>query len=101
MFLIFASIVIKRQINYSLLKEPGRNYEQTVYMNYPEGLSNDDLKNLRSGWRRNSSNIIDVTATSQLPTQLSSKKPNSEIYAMSVDNAFQEFFDLDMVGGRS
>src|SRR5258708_39415291 len=30
-FLIVASMMIKRQVDYSLLKEPGRNHDQIVY----------------------------------------------------------------------
>jgi len=100
LFLIFACLVIKRQINYSLLKEPGRNYDQVVYMTYPPNLNNDALKNLRSNWRKNNSNIIDVTATSQLPNQISGKKIDSDVYILAVDNAFQEFYDLKMLQGE-
>ncbi|MEJ0032770.1 MAG: FtsX-like permease family protein [Bacteroidota bacterium] len=34
-FLIVSSILISRQINYSLIKEPGRNHDQIVYMACP------------------------------------------------------------------
>ncbi len=99
-FLIVASMVMKRQINYSLLKEPGRNYDQIVYMRYPTDMTNEGLLDLRSTWKKNNPNIVDVMATSQLPDQISSKELNSEFYSMSVDAAFAEFFDLKMVQGK-
>ena len=100
LFLIVASIVIKRQINYSLLKEPGRNHEQIVYLNYPKQLTNEGLRNLRLGWNENNPHIVDVMATSQLPNRIHTKELHSEFYFMSVDPSFQEFFDLKMVEGN-
>jgi len=99
-FLIVAAIVINRQVNYSLVKEPGRNYDQIVYLNYPKDLTSQDLRNLRSGWRKNNPNINNVIATSQLPDQISSKELDSDFYFISVDPYFQEFFDLTMVQGN-
>ena len=34
-FLIVSSILVSRQINYSLIKEPGRNHDQVVYLAAP------------------------------------------------------------------
>jgi putative ABC transport system permease protein len=99
-FLIVASIVIKRQVNYSLLKEPGRNHDQVVYMSYPKGLTNEGLRSIRDGWKKNNANIVDVMATSQLPDQINSKELNSEFYFMAVDPAFKDFFNLRMVQGN-
>ena len=99
-FLIVSSIVIKRQVNYSLLKEPGRNYDQIVYMSYPKGLTNEGLRNIRDGWKKSNPNILDVMATSQLPDQINSKELNSEFYFIAVDPAFKDFFDLKIVQGN-
>ncbi len=99
-FLIVASMVIKRQINRSLLKEPGRNYDQVVYINYPEDLTDEDLYNLRSQWRKFNPNIVDVMATSQLPDRIHSKELNSDFYFVSVNPSFQGFFNLKMASGN-
>jgi putative ABC transport system permease protein len=99
-FLIVGSMVIRRQVNYSLLKEPGRNYDQVVYLNYPGDLTNEDLLNMRETWKKFNPNIIDVMATSQLPNRISSKEVNSEFYFMLVDRGFNEFFQLEMVAGN-
>ena len=99
-FLIVASVVIKRQVNYSLLKEPGRNHEQVVYMSYPEGLTDQGLRNLRLNWKKDNANIVDVMATSQLPNHINSKELNSDFYFISVDPEFQDFFNLKMVEGN-
>ena len=98
-FLIVASIVIKRQVNYSLLKEPGRNHEQVVYISYPEGLTHEGLRRLRLDWKKYNANIVDVMATSQLPNQINSKELNSPFYFISVDPEFRDFFNLHMVQG--
>lgn len=99
-FLIVASMVVRRQINYSLLKEPGRNYDQIVYVSYPKDLTNEGLINLRKAWKKNNANIVDVMATSQLPDRVSSKELNSEFYFMSVDRGFKDFFELEMIQGH-
>jgi ABC-type antimicrobial peptide transport system permease subunit len=99
-FLIVASMVIRRQVNYSLLKEPGRNHDQVVYLSYPKGLTDEGLRSMRAGWKKYNPNIVDVIATSQLPNQISSKELNSEFYFMSVDPMFKDFFNLNMVEGN-
>jgi putative ABC transport system permease protein len=99
-FLIVASMVIRRQINYSLLKEPGRNHDQVVYMSYPKNLTNEGLINLRADWKKVNPNILDIMATSRLPNQVTSKELNSKFYFMSVDRGFKDFFDLEMIQGN-
>ncbi len=99
-FLIVASMVISRQVNYSLLKEPGRNHDQIVYLSYPKDLTNEGLLNLRANWKKYNPNIIEVMATSQLPNRISSKELNSEFYFMSVDREFLDFFNLKMIEGN-
>lgn len=100
-FLIVASIVIRRQVNYSLLKEPGRNHYQVVYLNYPADYSNESLWELRAHWKRNNPNIQDVMATSQLPNRVQSKQLDSDLYFMTVDRGFFDFFDLKTQRGRT
>jgi putative ABC transport system permease protein len=99
-FLIVSSVVIRRQVTYSLLKEPGRNHEQVVYLRYPKDLTNYDLNKLREGWKKYNANIVDVMATSQLPDRISSKEINSPLYFLSVDATFREFFKLTMKSGN-
>jgi putative ABC transport system permease protein len=98
--LLVTSLVMKRQINYSLLKEPGRNHDQVVYLRYPPNLTAEQLNNLRSNWKMTNPNIIDVMATSQLPDRVMSKELNSAFYIMSVDRGFHEFFNLRMIEGQ-
>lgn len=99
-FLIVASMVIKRQISRSLLKEPGRNYDQVVYMPYPADMTNEDLYALRDQWKKFNPNIVDVMATSQLPDRIQSKELNSDFYFISVNPSFIDFFNLNMRSGN-
>lgn len=99
-FLIVASLVIKRQINYSLLKEPGRNYDQVVYLSYPDDLTSEGLSRTRAGWQMYHPNIVNVIGLSQLPDRINSKEINSPFYTLAVDAAFPEFFQLNMVRGN-
>ena len=99
-FLIVSSVVIKRQINHSLLKEPGRNHDQVVYLDFPDDLTSEGLYRIRSGWQKYHPNIVDVIATSQLPDRISSKEINSSFYAIDADPYFPNFFNLNMVEGN-
>ncbi|MGC1242775.1 MAG: ABC transporter permease [Chryseosolibacter sp.] len=99
-FLIVASLVVRRQITYSLLKEPGRNHDQVVYLNCPSGITNEGIFAMRSNWKKFNPNIIDVMAVSQLPDRISSKEIGSEFYSLGVDPGFREFFDLKMTEGN-
>lgn len=99
-FLITASVVVRRQINFSLVKEPGQNHDQIVYLNVPSGITNEGIHSLRSGWKQFNPNIIDVMAVSQLPDRVSSKEINSDFYAILVDRGFRDFFDLKMINGH-
>jgi putative ABC transport system permease protein len=99
-FLIVASMVIKRQINRSLLKEPGRNHDQVVYIPYPEDLTDEGLHGLRDQWRKFNPNIVDVMAASQLPDHIQSKELNSDFYFISVNPSFADFFNLKMRSGN-
>lgn len=98
-FLIVASVVVRRQINYSLVKEPGQNHDQIVFLNSPAGITNEGVFNLRSGWRKFNPNILDVMAVSQLPDRIVSKEIGSEFYLLEVDLGFREFFNLKMQEG--
>lgn len=98
-FLIIASVVVRRQINYSLVKEPGHNHDQIVFLNSPAGITNEGVRNLRSGWKQFNPNILDVMAVSQLPDRITSKEIGSEFYLLQVDAGFREFFSLDMKEG--
>lgn len=99
-FLIISAVVIKRQINYSLLKEPGRNHDQVVYLDFPDDLTSEGLHRIRLGWQKRNANIIDVIAISQLPDRISSREINSPFYSIAVDPFFPNFFNLNMVEGN-
>ncbi len=99
-FLIIASLVVRRQISYSLLKEPGRNHDQVVYLNSPAGITNQGINTLRSNWKKFNPNILDVMAVSQLPDRISSKEPGSEFYQLKVDRGFLDFFSFRMKEGN-
>jgi len=98
-FLIVASVVIRRQISFSLVKEPGQNHDQIVYLNVPGGLTNEGIRSLRSGWKQFNPNILDVMAVSQLPDRVISKEVNSPFYFILVDRGFYDFFNLTMSEG--
>lgn len=98
--LIVACLVIKRQINYSLLKEPGRNHDQVVYLNYPNDLTKEGLSRMRAGWQMNHPNIVDVIALSQLPDRINSREIKSPFYYLFVDPFFPVFFQLNMIRGN-
>ena len=99
-FLIIASVVVRRQINFSLVKEPGQNYDQIVYLNSPSGITNDGVYSLRDGWKKFNPNILDVMAVSQLPDRVSSKEIGSDYYLLSVDPGFLNYFNLKMLEGH-
>lgn len=98
-FLIIASVVVRRQINYSLVKEPGQNHDQIVFLNSPAGITNDGVRNLRSGWKQFNPNILDVMAVSQLPDRVTSREIGSEFYLLQADVGFKDFFNLGMKKG--
>lgn len=99
-FLIIVSVVVRRQINFSLVKEPGQNHDQIVYLNAPGGITNEGIRSLRSGWKQFNPNIVDVMAVSQLPDRVSSKEVNSDLYVLLVDRGFRDFFSLKMMEGH-
>ncbi len=99
-FLVITSVVVRRQINYSLVKEPGHNHDQIVYLNSPSGITNEGIMALRSGWKTFNPNILNVMAVSQLPDRITSKEVGSEFYLLFVDPGFYGFFDLRMEEGH-
>lgn len=99
LFLIVASLVVRRQINYSLVKEPGQNHDQIVYLDYPRHLPGT-LNGLRSALKMNNANVVDVIAMSQLPHSINSKELGTNFYFIKVDPEFKDFFDLKILGGN-
>lgn len=99
-FLIIACVVVSRQINYSLVKEPGQNHDQIVYLHSPSGITNEGVNDMRNLWRKYNPNILDVMAVSQLPDRVSSKEINSPFYQLSVDVGYLDFFNLAMIEGH-
>jgi putative ABC transport system permease protein len=99
-FLIIASVVVRRQINYSLVKEPGQNHDQIVYLNCPSGITNEGIQSMRSNWKKFNPNIIDVMAVSQLPDRISSKEIGTGFYSLLVDPGFREFFNFKIKEGN-
>ncbi|MEO8471361.1 MAG: FtsX-like permease family protein, partial [Chryseolinea sp.] len=94
-FLIVVSVVTRRQVNYSLIKEPGQNNDQVVYLEFPSQMTSKNLIDLRT--KSSNPHIIDAIATSQLPNRISSKDLNTDTYFMGVDPGFKDFFWLDHV----
>jgi putative ABC transport system permease protein len=99
-FLIVSSIVVRRQINYSLLKEPGRNHDQVVYIACPVNISDSAIHKMRAGWPGKNPKIVDAIAVSQLPGQLKSKDVGSNLFVLQVDWNFIDFFQFAMHEGR-
>jgi len=99
-FLIVSSSVVRRQIDYSLLKEPGQNNDQIVYIACPVNISDSAIYRIRGGWPGTNPKILDVIAASQLPGQLKSKSSGNDFFALQVDYNFMDFFNLKMLGGR-
>lgn len=98
--LIIASLVIDRQISRSLIKEPGKNHDQVVYLPYPSGLTKASLNRLKTEWPVNNPNILGLTAVSHTPDNLTSRPVGEGYYRLNVDFDFKDFFGLQMAGGR-
>jgi hypothetical protein len=90
---------MRRQVTYSLVKEPGQNHDQVVYLDYPHHLS-ISLAGLRTALKMNNANVVDVIATSQLPHKINSKQLDTEFYFIKVDPEFKDFFELKMEEGN-
>ena len=98
MLLIVTSMVTRRQVDYSLIKEPGQSNDQIVYMPFPKGLTADQLVDLRTNW--SNGHIVDIIATSQVPNQINSRDINSGFYFMKIEPGFKDFFNLNLVKGN-
>ena len=98
--LIIASLVIDRQISRSLIREPGKNHEQVVYLKWPKGLSLAYLNRLKTEWPRDNPHIIKVIGVSQTPDNLSSKNIGDDHFRLNVDFDFKDFFEVDMTRGN-
>lgn len=98
-FLIVSSILINRQINYSLIKEPGRNNDQVVYMACPPNIPDSAIHKIKAGWPNKNPNVLDAVAVSQLPNQLKSKEVGSDLYVLEADYNFRDFFQFKMLEG--
>lgn len=98
--LIIASLVIDRQISRSLIKEPGKNHDQVVYVPYPSQLTRESYYRLKLEWPRNNPHILELTAVSHTPDNLTSKNIGDDHFRMNVDYDFKDFFRLEMAGGR-
>lgn len=98
--LIIASLVIDRQITRSLIREPGKNHEQIVYVRWPEGLSKQYVNRLKDDWPRFDAHIVKLITVSQTPDHLTSKNLEDGHYRMNVDYDFKDFFELKMTDGN-
>lgn len=98
--LIIASLVIDRQISRSLIKEPGKNHDQVIYLPYPAGLTKSALTRLKTEWPVNNPNILGLTAVSHTPDNLTSRPVEKDYYRLNVDFDFKDFFGLQMAKGR-
>ncbi|HMJ67403.1 MAG TPA: ABC transporter permease [Cyclobacteriaceae bacterium] len=99
-FLIVSSIVVRRQINYSLLKEPGRNYDQVVYMACPPNIPDTAIYNIQAGWSYRNPHMVDAIAVSQLPGHVKSKDVASGLFVLHADWNFINFFRFAMREGN-
>ena len=99
-FLIVSSIVVNRQINYSLQKEPGQNNDQIVYTPCPANIADSAIYRMETGWPDKNPKIVDAMAVSQLPGHLESKNIGSDLFVLQVDRNFKDFFQLTMRDGR-
>jgi putative ABC transport system permease protein len=98
--LIVSSIVIRRQINYSLVKEPGQNYDQIVFMACPPNIPDTAIYNIQAGWPYRNPHMVDAIAVSQLPGRVRSKHVGSDLFVLQADWNFMNFFQFDMQEGR-
>ena len=98
-FLIVSSILISRQINYSLIKEPGRNHDQVVYMACPPNIPDSAIHKIKAGWPGKNPNVLDAVAVSQLPSQLKGKEVGSDLFVLEADYNFKDFFRFNMLEG--
>ncbi|HEY5745686.1 MAG TPA: ABC transporter permease [Chryseolinea sp.] len=98
-FLIISSIVMSRQINYSLIKEPGRNHDQVVYMACPASIADSAIHKIKAGWPDKNPNVLDAVAVSQLPSQLNGKEVGSDLFVLEADYNFKDFFQFNMLEG--
>jgi putative ABC transport system permease protein len=97
--LIVAGLVIERQIDRSLIKEPGRNHEQVVYLRFPKDITR--LDEIKLSWQRYNPNIVDVTAASQLPNNLQSRDESGQFHKISIEHDFFSFFGIRLRAGRA
>jgi putative ABC transport system permease protein len=97
--LIVAGSMINRQINRSLIKEPGRNHDQIVYIRYPPLLSMRELEGIKKQFKTCCPNIVELTATSHLPNNINSKPLHASYYTLFTDKDFIDFFDLELTKG--
>jgi putative ABC transport system permease protein len=98
-FLIVSSILINRQINYSLIKEPGRNHDQIVYMACPPNIPDSAIHKIKAGWPNKNPNLLDAVAVSQLPNQLKGKEIGTDLFVLEADYNFKDFFQFVMLDG--
>lgn len=98
MLLIVTSVVTRRQVDYSLIKEPGQSNDQIVYMPFPKGLTHEQLVDLRTNW--SNGHIVDIIATSKLPNKINSRDIGSGFYFMKIEPGFKDFFNLEVVRGN-
>lgn len=97
--LIIAGLIIERQISRSLLKEPGKNHDQIVFVKYPKSLRRLDEQKL--AWKRSNPNIVEVTAASQLPNNLVSRDITGRFHKITIEHDFFQFFDIELEAGRT
>jgi putative ABC transport system permease protein len=99
-FLIVSSIVVRRQISYSLQKETGQNNDQIVYVACPGNIPDSAIYKMEVGWPERNPKILDAMAVSQLPGHVQSKEVGSDLFLLQVDPNFKDFFHLPMRDGR-
>lgn len=98
--LIVGSLVVQRQINRSLIKEPGRNYYQVAVIPFPQKLNHESFYNLKVAWPRSDAHIVEILGLSHLPSALNGRELNTNWPYLKTDPDFISFFGLKLEQGR-
>jgi putative ABC transport system permease protein len=97
--LFTASMVVHRQINYSLVKTPGENHEQIITFPIANGLADNraDINNFHVV----NPHFMGATSVSQVPTAVSSKSIDSDFFTIKVSPDFFDVLETNVVAGRT
>jgi putative ABC transport system permease protein len=100
LFLIVGSLIVQRQINHSLIKEPGRNFYQVAVIPFPQKLNHESFYNLKTEWPRSNAHVVEILGLSHLPSALTGRELNTNWHYLKTDPDFISFFGLKPEQGR-